>query len=67
MLEINPEIAAKKPQTYYMTGTSGMLFRTFDSKLMMSIHSHNDVNGRHVCVPHFFEVDDSGDKLKIKN
>ncbi|GAB3557665.1 glycoside hydrolase family 43 protein [Spirosoma fluminis] len=43
----------------------GMLFHTFDGKLLMSIHSHKSVNGRYVRVPHLFEADLSGDKLVI--
>lgn len=43
----------------------GMLFRTFDGKLLMSVHSHKNVNGRYVRVPHLFEVDDSGDKIVV--
>lgn len=44
----------------------GMLFRTFDGKLLMSVHSHKDINGRYVRIPHLFEVDDSGDKIVVK-
>ncbi|NDW19683.1 glycoside hydrolase [Dysgonomonas sp. 216] len=43
----------------------GMLFRTFDGKLLMSVHSHKDVNGHYHRIPCLFEVDDSGDKLII--
>ncbi|GAB4002029.1 glycoside hydrolase family 43 protein [Spirosoma daeguense] len=43
----------------------GMLFQTFDGKLLMSIHSHKSVNGRTVRVPHLVEADLSGDKLVI--
>ncbi len=43
----------------------GMLFRTFEGKLLLSVHSHKSVNGRYVRIPHLFEVDDSGDKLLI--
>lgn len=41
----------------------GMLFRTLEGKLLMSVHKHEDINGRYHRVPHLFEVDDSGDKL----
>ncbi len=41
----------------------GMLFRTFEGKLFMSVHSHKNINGRYHRVPHLFEMDDSGDKL----
>ena len=43
----------------------GMLFRTLDGEWMMSVHSHKDVNGRYIRIPHLFKVDLSGDKLKI--
>ncbi|UYQ91988.1 glycoside hydrolase family 43 protein [Chitinophaga horti] len=43
----------------------GMMFRTFEGKLLMSLHSHKDVNGRTIRIPHLFEVDDSGDKLIV--
>lgn len=43
----------------------GMLFRTFDGKLLMSVHSHEDINGHYHRVPALFEVDDSGDKLIV--
>ena len=42
-----------------------MLFRTFEGKLLMSIHSHNSENGRTIRMPHLFEVDDSGDKIVV--
>lgn len=43
----------------------GMLFRTFEGKLLMSVHSHKSVNGRNIRIPHLFEVDDSGDKIVL--
>ena len=43
----------------------GMLFQTFDGKWLMSVHSHKEVNGRYIRVPHLFEVDLSGDKLIV--
>jgi hypothetical protein len=43
----------------------GMLFRTFEGKLLMSVHSHRSENGRYVRIPHLFEVDDSGDKIWV--
>lgn len=45
----------------------GMLFRTFEGKLLMAIHSHKNVNGRYIRIPHLFEVDDSGDKIEVGN
>jgi hypothetical protein len=43
----------------------GMLFKTFDGKQLMSLHSHTSINGRTRRVPHFFETDLSGDKLAV--
>jgi beta-xylosidase len=59
-----PWIQEKEPITPPNFG-HGMLFRTFDGKLLMSLHSHKSVNGRTVRIPHLFEVDDSGDKIAI--
>jgi hypothetical protein len=42
-----------------------MLFRTFDGKLLMSVHSHKEVNGRYRRIPHLFEVDLTGDRLIV--
>ncbi|HEV7329477.1 MAG TPA: hypothetical protein VGN63_00400 [Flavisolibacter sp.] len=42
-----------------------MLFRTFEGKLLMAIHSHKSVNGRYIRIPRLFEVDDSGDKIVV--
>jgi len=33
--------------------------------LLMSLHSHKDNDGKYHRVPHFFEVDLSGDKLVV--
>ena len=49
------------------TVTNGMLFRTFEGKLIMSVHSHKKVNGRTTRIPQLFEVDDSGDKIVLGN
>ncbi|RSK45366.1 glycoside hydrolase family 43 protein [Hymenobacter rigui] len=43
----------------------GMLFRTFEGKLLMSLHSHKDINGDYHRVPHLFEVSTAGDKLVL--
>ena len=59
-----PWIHEKDPITPPNFG-HGMLFQTFDGKLLMSVHSHKSVNGRYVRVPHLFEADLSGDKLII--
>ncbi len=59
-----PWIQEKDPITPPNFG-HGMLFKTLDGKLLMSIHSHKKVNNRTVRVPHLFEVDLSGDKLIV--
>tara|TARA_R110002050_G_scaffold1281_3_gene9213 strand:- start:1338 stop:2402 length:1065 start_codon:yes stop_codon:yes gene_type:complete len=43
----------------------GMLFKTFNGKSLMAIHSHKESNGKYIRVPHLFEVDLSGDKLVV--
>lgn len=44
----------------------GMLFRTFEGKLLLCLHSHRvGEGGRYIRIPRLFEVDDSGDKIKI--
>lgn len=46
----------------------GMMFRSFEGDLLMSLHSHReDENGRYIRIPNLFEVDDSGDKLVLGN
>jgi hypothetical protein len=43
----------------------GMLFKTLTGKQLMCIHSHKNINGRYLRVPHLFEVDLSDDKLVL--
>jgi hypothetical protein len=43
----------------------GMLFYTLDGQLLMSVHSHKEVNDRYMRVPHLFEASLSGNKLVI--
>ena len=43
----------------------GMMFRTFEGKLLLCCHSHDSSTGAYVRIPVFFEVDDSGDKIKV--
>jgi hypothetical protein len=57
-----PWIQEKEPITPPNYG-HGMLFRTLEGKLLMSVHSHKKVNERFIRIPHLFEVDDSGDKI----
>jgi hypothetical protein len=59
-----PWIQEKEPITPPNFG-HGMLFHTFEGKLLMAIHSHRSVNGRTIRIPHLFEVDLSGDKLLV--
>lgn len=47
---------------YSNDGGHGMLFETFNRKLMMVLHSPNNRNSR----PHIFEMEDTGDALEIK-
>ncbi|MFC3198649.1 glycoside hydrolase family 43 protein [Parapedobacter deserti] len=62
-----PWIHEKEPITPPNYG-HGMLFRTFDGKLLMAVHSHSvDENGRYIRIPRLFEVDDSGDKIIVGN
>lgn len=60
-----PWIHEKEPITPPNYG-HGMMFRTFDGKLLMALHSHReDENGRYIRIPKLIEVDDSGDKLVV--
>jgi hypothetical protein len=59
-----PWIQQEKPITPPNFG-HGMLFRTLEGKLLMSVHSHRNVDGRYIRYPNLFEVDDSGDKLVL--
>ncbi|HTH30635.1 MAG TPA: glycoside hydrolase family 43 protein [Lacibacter sp.] len=59
-----PWVQEKEPITPPNFG-HGMLFRTFDGKLLMSVHSHKEVNGRYRRIPHLFEIDLTGDRLIV--
>ncbi len=60
-----PWVQEPEPITPPTYGHS-MLFQRFDGQWMMSVHSHNkDARGRTVRIPHFFEVDLSGDRLVV--
>ena len=59
-----PWIQKKDPVTPPNYG-HGMLFLTLQGKLLMSLHSHKNINGRFLRTPHFFEADISTDKLVI--
>lgn len=60
-----PWLQEKKPITPPDFG-HGMLFKTFDGKWLMSVHSHRSVNGEYIRIPHLFKVDLSGNKLIVK-
>lgn len=60
-----PWVQAKEPITPPNFG-HGMLFKTFQGKLLMAVHSHQDINGRYRRIPHLFEIDDSGDQLIVR-
>lgn len=60
-----PWIQEKEPVTPPNYG-HGMLFRTFEGKLLLSVHSHQEgKDGRTIRIPHLFEVDDTGDKIIV--
>jgi beta-xylosidase len=59
-----PWIHEKEPTTPPDYG-HGMLFQTLNGKWLMAMHSHKNINGRYLRVPHLFEVDLSGDKLVV--
>ena len=43
----------------------GMLFKDFKGNLLMSLHSHSNVDGNTIRIPHFFRVSVNGDKLRV--
>lgn len=44
----------------------GMIFTDFEGRTLLSCHSHRvGENGRYIRVPHLFQIDLSGDKLKV--
>ncbi len=60
-----PWIHEKEPITPPNFG-HGMMFRTFEGKLLLCLHSHRvGEGGRYIRIPRLFEVDDTGDKIKI--
>jgi hypothetical protein len=59
-----PWIQEEEPVTPPNFG-HGMMFRTFEGKLLMSVHSHKSVDGKYIRIPQLFEVDDSGDKIIV--
>lgn len=61
-----PWVQEKDPITPPNYG-HGMLFQTLNGKWLMCIHSHKDINGRYLRIPHLFEVSLQGDKLVVEN
>jgi hypothetical protein len=59
-----PWIQEKDPITPPNYG-HGMLFQTLEGKWLMAIHSHKNINGRYLRIPHLFEVDLRSDKLML--
>jgi len=59
-----PWVQEKEPITPPNYG-HGMFFRTFEGKLLMSVHSHRRVNARTVRIPCLLKVDDSRDKIVV--
>ena len=55
-----------KELLFEANGGHGMLFRTFDGKLMLSMHYVDPKDAKPGRQPLFMEVDDSGDRLVIK-
>lgn len=43
----------------------GMIFRDFNGRYLISLHSHRSENGRYIRRLVLFEVDMSGDKIKL--
>ncbi len=43
----------------------GMIFKDLEGRNILSAHSHSEINGRYVRRPVFWEIDLTGDKLRI--
>lgn len=59
-----PWIQEKDPITPPNHG-HGMLFKDLNGRCLMSVHSHRDDQGHYIRIPQLFEVDLSGDRLKL--
>lgn len=60
-----PWIQSPQPVTPPNHG-HGMMFRTLDGRMLMAVHSHSvDSSGRYIRRPQFFDVDVSGDSLRV--
>ena len=58
-----PWVQEPKPLTPPNYG-HGMLFHDWMGRLLLVLHSHEDRNGHYVRTPHFFLMDDEGDRLR---
>jgi hypothetical protein len=58
-----PWVQEEKPITPPNYG-HGMLFHDWRGRLMLVQHSHEERNGRYIRRPHFFLMDDEGDRLR---
>jgi hypothetical protein len=56
----------EKEPLYKNNGGHGMLFRTFDGQLKLSMHIEEAGDPRPGRKPVIFDVDDSGNKLVLK-
>lgn len=61
---IGPWIQQKDPINTNNAG-HGMLFRTFEGKLLMSLHYQDVKKEKSPRKPVFYEIDDSGDEIKL--
>ena len=43
----------------------GMIFTDLSGRTLMACHSHKDIGGHYLRVPHLFEVDLTGDRLRV--
>ena len=59
-----PWVQEEKPITPPDHG-HGMLFKDLSDRWLMSVHSHRNAHGNYIRIPQIFEVDLSGDKLKV--
>lgn len=59
-----PWIQEKEPLTPPNHG-HGMIFKDLEGRNILSAHSHSEINGRYVRRPVFWEIDLTGDKLRI--
>ncbi|NLZ73309.1 MAG: family 43 glycosylhydrolase, partial [Bacteroidales bacterium] len=59
-----PWVQEKEPITPPNFG-HGMIFQTFGGQWLMSAHSHKNIDGYYLRIPHLFKIDLSGNKLLV--